>query len=169
VQAQDLVRVCARAEHQSQDRQRKYSHQGMLLSCVQKSEFPLGETRMEASRASRRRAWDNLQEIRWVLKDAGSVELPPPARKTIDLEGRIVKDVAEPWLPLCQALFRKPLGSDESIITHRSPGPYGHGSGASGPISYWPAWPIFAFREFSSNYKRHKRQRVTCGANGFPD
>jgi hypothetical protein len=28
VQAQDLVRVCARAEHQSQDRQSKYSHQG---------------------------------------------------------------------------------------------------------------------------------------------
>jgi len=27
-----------------------------------------------------------------VLKDAAGVELPPPARKTIDLEGRIVKD-----------------------------------------------------------------------------
>jgi hypothetical protein len=24
---------------------------------------------LEASRASRRRAWDNLQEIRWVIKD----------------------------------------------------------------------------------------------------
>ena len=46
----------------------------------------------EASRRSRRRAWENLQEIRWVLKDAAGVELPPPARKTIDLEGRIVKD-----------------------------------------------------------------------------
>jgi hypothetical protein len=45
-----------------------------------------------ASRASRKRAWENLQEIRWVLKDAAGVELPPPARKTIDLEGRIVKD-----------------------------------------------------------------------------
>jgi hypothetical protein len=47
---------------------------------------------LEASRASRKRAWENLQEIRWVLKDAAGVELPAPARKTIDLEGRIVKD-----------------------------------------------------------------------------
>jgi hypothetical protein len=47
---------------------------------------------VEASRRSRKRAWENLQEIRWVLKDAAGVELPPPARKTIDLEGRIVKD-----------------------------------------------------------------------------
>jgi hypothetical protein len=47
---------------------------------------------LEASRASRRRAWENLQEIRWVLKDTTGIELPPPARKTIDLEGRIVKD-----------------------------------------------------------------------------
>jgi hypothetical protein len=38
---------------------------------------------LEASRASRKRAWENLQEIRWILKDA---------RKTIDLEGRVVKD-----------------------------------------------------------------------------
>jgi hypothetical protein len=47
---------------------------------------------LEASRASRKRAWENLQEIRWVLKDVAGVELPPPARKIIDLEGRIVKD-----------------------------------------------------------------------------
>ena len=47
---------------------------------------------LEASRASRKRAWENLQEIRWVRKDTAGVELPPPARKTIDLEGRIVKD-----------------------------------------------------------------------------
>ena len=47
---------------------------------------------LEASRASRKRAWENLQEIRWVLKDAAGVKLPPPTRKTIDLEGRIVKD-----------------------------------------------------------------------------
>jgi hypothetical protein len=47
---------------------------------------------LEASRASRKRAWENLQEIRWVLKDSARLELPPPARKTIDLEGRIVKD-----------------------------------------------------------------------------
>jgi hypothetical protein len=47
---------------------------------------------LEASRASRKCAWDNLQEIRWVLKDTAGIELPEPARKTIDLEGRIVKD-----------------------------------------------------------------------------
>src|SRR5580704_12683987 len=47
---------------------------------------------LEASRASRRRAWENLQEIRWVVKNEARMELPPPARKTIDLEGRIVKD-----------------------------------------------------------------------------
>jgi hypothetical protein len=47
---------------------------------------------LEASRASRRRAWENLQEIRWVVKDTTGIEFSPPARKTIDLEGRIVKD-----------------------------------------------------------------------------
>jgi hypothetical protein len=47
---------------------------------------------LEASRASRKRAWEILQEIRWVLKDTAGIEIPPPARKTIDLEGRLVKD-----------------------------------------------------------------------------
>ena len=47
---------------------------------------------LQASRASRRRAWENLQEMRWVLKDTVWIELPPPARRTIDLEGRVVKD-----------------------------------------------------------------------------
>jgi hypothetical protein len=49
---------------------------------------------LEASRASRRRTWENLQEIRWVLKDTAGMDLPPPARKTIDPEGRLVKDGA---------------------------------------------------------------------------
>jgi hypothetical protein len=50
-------------------------------------------TRLIKTRASRRRAWENLAEIRWVLKDTTGMELPPPARRTIDLEGRrIVKD-----------------------------------------------------------------------------
>jgi hypothetical protein len=35
---------------------------------------------LEASRRSRRPAWENLQEIRWVLKDTAGVDLPPPAR-----------------------------------------------------------------------------------------
>jgi hypothetical protein len=47
---------------------------------------------LKASRASRKRAWENLQEIRFVLNDVAGIELPPPARKTIDLEGRVVKD-----------------------------------------------------------------------------
>src|SRR6185369_11321162 len=47
---------------------------------------------LAASRQSRRRAWENLREIRWVIKDITGVELPPPEQKTIDLEGRIVKD-----------------------------------------------------------------------------
>jgi hypothetical protein len=47
---------------------------------------------LEASRASRKRAWENLQEIRWVIKDTTGTDLPAPERKTIDLEGRIVKD-----------------------------------------------------------------------------
>jgi hypothetical protein len=47
---------------------------------------------LETSRASRKRAWENLAEIRWVVKATTGIELPPPARKTIDLEGRIVKD-----------------------------------------------------------------------------
>jgi hypothetical protein len=47
---------------------------------------------LEASRASRKRAWEILQEIRWVLKDTAGMEIKPPAKKTIDLEGRLVKD-----------------------------------------------------------------------------
>jgi hypothetical protein len=47
---------------------------------------------LECPRASRRRAWENLQEIRWVVKDTTGTALPAPARKTIDLEGRIVKE-----------------------------------------------------------------------------
>jgi hypothetical protein len=44
---------------------------------------PLDE--LDRSRDSRKRAWDNLQELRWVLKDTAGIELPAPARKTIDL------------------------------------------------------------------------------------
>jgi hypothetical protein len=47
---------------------------------------------VEASRASRKRAWENLQEIRWVLQDSAGMKLPLPTKKTIDLEGRVVKD-----------------------------------------------------------------------------
>jgi len=47
---------------------------------------------LEASRASRKRAWEVLQEIRWVLKDTAGVTVSPPVRKTIDSEGRVIKD-----------------------------------------------------------------------------
>jgi hypothetical protein len=39
----------------------------------QESQNTLGE--LEASRASRKRAWENLQELRWVLKDVAGIEL----------------------------------------------------------------------------------------------
>jgi hypothetical protein len=51
--------------------------------------FSVWYDELEASNASRKR---DLQEIRWVLKDTTGMDLPPPARKTIDLEGRLVKD-----------------------------------------------------------------------------
>jgi hypothetical protein len=47
---------------------------------------------LQASRSSRKRAWENLQELRWVLQDSAGMKLPPPAKKTIDLEGRLIKD-----------------------------------------------------------------------------
>jgi hypothetical protein len=47
---------------------------------------------LEASRSSRKRAWENLQELRWVLQDSAGMKLPPPAKKRIDLEGRLNKD-----------------------------------------------------------------------------
>jgi len=47
---------------------------------------------LDASRASRKRAWELLQELRWVLKDIAGVETPYPERKTIDLEGRVIKE-----------------------------------------------------------------------------
>jgi hypothetical protein len=47
---------------------------------------------LEASRASRKHAWEVLQEVRWILKYTAGIELHSPARKTIDLEGRVVKD-----------------------------------------------------------------------------
>jgi hypothetical protein len=47
---------------------------------------------LEASRASRKRAWEILQEIRWVLKSIAGIDLPGSSKKTIDAEGRIVKD-----------------------------------------------------------------------------
>jgi hypothetical protein len=47
---------------------------------------------LEASRSSRKRAWEILQELRWVLLDSAGMKLPAPAKKTIDMEGRLIKD-----------------------------------------------------------------------------
>jgi hypothetical protein len=44
-----------------------------------------------------------------VLKDAAGVELPPPARKTIDFEGRIVKDGVRKALQETQIVLLKRL------------------------------------------------------------
>jgi hypothetical protein len=67
---------------------------------------------LEPSRASRKRAWEILREIRWVLKDAAGMELPPPARKTIDLEGRLVKDAVR------KALRERQTGLTEPCPRH---------------------------------------------------
>jgi hypothetical protein len=53
---------------------------------------------LEASRNSRKRAWEILQEIRYVLRDIAGIEARQPARKTIDLEGRIVKEAVRSGL-----------------------------------------------------------------------
>jgi hypothetical protein len=47
---------------------------------------------LTASRQSRRRVWENLQEIRWVIKDTTGIDLPPSPRKTIDAEGSLIVD-----------------------------------------------------------------------------
>ena len=47
---------------------------------------------LEASRASRKRAWELLQELRCVLKDITGIEIPTPEKKTIDFEGRMIKE-----------------------------------------------------------------------------
>ncbi len=60
---------------------------------------------LAASRASRKNAWANLQELRGVLKDIVGVDLPPPAVKNIALEGRIVRDGV-----------RKALAKRQSVI-----------------------------------------------------
>jgi hypothetical protein len=73
---------------------------------------------LEASRASRRRAWENLQEIRWVLKDSAGMELPPPAKKTIDAEGRLVKDAVRNAIRERQIVLTDPV---HAIREYRKP------------------------------------------------
>jgi hypothetical protein len=71
-----------------------------------------------ASRASRKRAWENLQEIRWVLKDTAGLEVPPPARKTIDLEGRLVKDGVRKAIMYRRLAEQRPLTLQGSDYAH---------------------------------------------------
>ncbi len=47
---------------------------------------------LSASRASRKNAGENLQQLRRILKDVAGLDLPPPAVKNIALEGRLVRD-----------------------------------------------------------------------------
>jgi hypothetical protein len=62
---------------------------------------------LKASRASRKRAWEILQEIRFVLKDVAGLELPPAARKTIDLEGRVIKEGVRKSLKARQSVIEE--------------------------------------------------------------
>jgi len=66
--------------------------QGLTGNYVQLNIFAMSMTpkafqdlldELEASRASRKRAWAILQEIRWVLKDVAGIEISPPARKIL--------------------------------------------------------------------------------------
>ena len=47
---------------------------------------------LSASRASRKNAWENLQQLRRILKEVAGLDLPAPAAKNIALEGRLVRD-----------------------------------------------------------------------------
>jgi hypothetical protein len=46
-----------------------------------------------------------LKEIGSVLKDWVGVDVPPPATKTVDLEGRLIQDVAEGRSVICRPRF----------------------------------------------------------------
>ena len=46
---------------------------------------------LERSRASPKRAWETLLEIKWALKDIAGIEVPPAQTKSIDADGRVVE------------------------------------------------------------------------------
>jgi hypothetical protein len=46
---------------------------------------------LEASRQSRKKAWEILQRIRAILADLGNVAVPPPSKKTFEAEGEILQ------------------------------------------------------------------------------
>jgi uncharacterized protein YukE len=47
---------------------------------------------LEASKQSRLRAWEILQELRAVLTDLGNSKIKSPSKKTFDAEGAILKE-----------------------------------------------------------------------------
>jgi hypothetical protein len=78
---------------------------------------------LEASRASRKRAWEILQEIRWVLKDTSGTEAQQPVRKTIDLEG-IVASIAlwnTVYLERAILALRQQQLVDDALLKYLSP------------------------------------------------
>jgi hypothetical protein len=48
---------------------------------------------LEASKRSRQRAWEVLQELRGVLSSLGNIKIEAPAKRTFDVEGAILKQV----------------------------------------------------------------------------
>jgi hypothetical protein len=46
---------------------------------------------LEASKRSRQRAWEVLQELRGVLSSLGKIKIEAPAKRTFDAEGAILK------------------------------------------------------------------------------
>ena len=64
------------------------AYHGRFLARMTPQELQKVLDELQASRASRKRPGENLQELRWVLQDSAAMKLPPPARKTIDLEGK---------------------------------------------------------------------------------
>jgi hypothetical protein len=53
---------------------------------------------LEASRQSRKKAWEILQRIRAILADLGNVAVPPPPKKTFEAEGEILQRTLQKYL-----------------------------------------------------------------------
>src|SRR5262249_26431304 len=64
---------------------------------------------LEASRASRKRAWEILQELRRLLKATPSVELPAAPRRTIDAQGTVIIDAVG------QAIRRRTIALEDLV------------------------------------------------------
>jgi hypothetical protein len=69
---------------------------------------------LEASKQSRLRAWSVLQRLRMVLSELGSVAIPPPAKKTFDAEGEVLKNALRKSFRLRNDAFKSLCSSDSS-------------------------------------------------------